>query len=247
MPRSRTAPVRVKGRFRMRRKTAVAIEPRACLAEYDAGSATRSRCIRRRKSPASCAMRSPTALDMSGQRLRVVAADVGGGFGGKGSLYPEEIFVCAAARLLGRSVKWTSDRMEDLSPPARLSTRSSMPSSASTRDGRTLALRADVIGDVGAYSIYPWTAALEPVQVVSFLPGPYRIEHYRGRVRAVATSKAPTGPYRGVGRPISTFVMERLIDMAAAKLGIDPKEIRLRNLVDAKEFPYKVGFRHRLG
>jgi carbon-monoxide dehydrogenase large subunit len=107
-------------------------------------------------------------------------------------------------------------------------------------DGRLVALRADVIGDVGAYSIYPWTAALEPVQVVSFLPGPYRIEHYRGRVRAVATSKAPTGPYRGVGRPTSTFVMERLIDMAAAKLGLDAKDIRLRNLVGASELPYKV-------
>ena len=65
-------------------------------------------------------------------------------------------------------------------------------------------MRADVIGDVGAYSIYPWTAGLEPVQVVSFLPGPYRIANYRGRVRAVATAKAPTGPYRGVGRPIGS-------------------------------------------
>jgi carbon-monoxide dehydrogenase large subunit len=107
-------------------------------------------------------------------------------------------------------------------------------------EGRVVALRADVIGDVGAYSIYPWTAALEPVQVVSFLPGPYRVPHYRGRVRAVATSKAPTGPYRGVGRPISTFVMERLMDMAAAKIGIDAKEIRLRNLVPTAELPYKV-------
>ena len=104
-----------------------------------------------------------------------------------------------------------------------------------------VALRADVIGDVGAYSIYPWTAALEPVQVVSFLPGPYRIEHYRGRVRAVATSKAPTGPYRGVGRPISTFVMERLMDMAAARLGIDA-EGHPRCAISSRpeEFPYKI-------
>jgi carbon-monoxide dehydrogenase large subunit len=107
-------------------------------------------------------------------------------------------------------------------------------------EGRVLALRADVIGDVGAYSIYPWTAALEPVQVVSFLPGPYRVANYRGRVQAVATAKAPTGPYRGVGRPISTFVMERLMDLAAAKIGIDAKEIRLRNLIGADELPYKV-------
>jgi carbon-monoxide dehydrogenase large subunit len=82
---------------------------------------------------------------------------------------------------------------------------------------------------------------LEPVQVVSFLPGPYRIEHYRGRVQAVATCKAPTGPYRGVGRPVSTFVMERLVDMAAQKLGLDPKKIRLRNLVPPDGFPHKIG------
>jgi carbon-monoxide dehydrogenase large subunit len=107
------------------------------------------------------------------------------------------------------------------------------------RDGHAVALRADAIGDVGAYSVYPWTAALEPVQVVSFLPGPYRIQHYRGRVRAVATSKAPTGPYRGVGRPISTFVMERLMDMAAARIGIDAADIRARNFVRPEEFPYK--------
>jgi carbon-monoxide dehydrogenase large subunit len=100
-------------------------------------------------------------------------------------------------------------------------------------------LRADCLGDVGAYSVYPWTAAMEPVQVVSFLPGPYRVSNYRARARAVATSKAPTGAYRGVGRPISAFVMERLMDMAAAKLGLDPLEMRRRNMVRADEFPYK--------
>jgi carbon-monoxide dehydrogenase large subunit len=233
------APVRVKGRFRMHRKTPVAMEPRACLAEYDAGrdaltlhSATQVPGIVRDALSA--------ALDMPGHRIRVVAPDVGGGFGGKGSLYPEEIFVCAAARRLARPVKWTSDRMEDLTCNSQGFDEIIDAELGLNGDGRIVALRADVIGDVGAYSIYPWTAALEPVQVVSFLPGPYRIEHYRGRVRAVATSKAPTGPYRGVGRPTSTFVMERLMDMAAAKLGLDAKEIRLRNLVGAAEFPYKV-------
>jgi len=108
-----TAPVRVSGRFRMHRKTPVAIEPRACLAEYDAGrdaltlhSATQV--------PGIVRDALSSALDMAGHQIRVVAPDVGGGFGGKGSLYPEEIFVCAAARRLARSVKWTSDRMEDL-------------------------------------------------------------------------------------------------------------------------------------
>ena len=122
-----------------------------------------------------------------------------------------------------------------------------MPNSASMREGGIVALTADVIGDVGAYSIYPWTAALEPVQVVSFLPGPYRVPAYRGRVRGVATSKAPMGPYRGVGRPVSTFVMERLIDMAARRLSLDPVELRRRNLVRAGGISLPNRLRHRLG
>ena len=234
------APVTVGGRFRMRRHTALAIEPRACVAEYEPGrdaltlhSATQI--------PGIIRDALADALDLPGHRLRVVAPDVGGGFGGKGSLYPEEIFVCAAARHLGRPVKWTSDRMEDFAASAQAFDEIVDAELALDRDGKLLALRADVVGDVGAYSIYPWTAALEPVQVVSFLPGPYRVEHYRGRVEAVATCKPPTGPYRGVGRPVSTFVMERLIDMAAAKLALDPKEMRLRNLVQPHEFPHKIG------
>ena len=179
------------------------------------------------------------AFDIPGDRIRVVAPDVGGGFGGKGSLYPEEIFVCAAARRLARPVKWTSDRMEDLTATSQAFDEIVDAELGLDEEGRILGLRADVIGDVGAYSIYPWTAALEPVQVVSFLPGPYRVANYRGRVQAVATSKAPTGPYRGVGRPISTFVMERLMDLAAAKIGVDAKEIRLRNLSLPTNFPTK--------
>ena len=233
------APVRVQGHFRMRRKTALAIEPRAYLAEYAAGgdmltlhSATQV--------PGIVRDGLALALGMPGERIRVVAPDVGGGFGAKGSLYPEEIFVCAAARRLARPVKWTSDRMEDLAANSQGFDEIIDAELALDNEGRITGLRADVIGDVGAYSIYPWTAALEPVQVVSFLPGPYRVPQYRGRVQAVATSKAPTGPYRGVGRPISTFVMERLMDMAAVKIGIDAKNIRLRNLVPTAELPYKV-------
>src|SRR6202035_3073908 len=233
-----SAPIQVKGRFRMHRKSPVAIEPRACLAEYEPGrdaltlhSATQVPGIVRDALAA--------ALDMPGHCIRVIAPDVGGGFGGKGSLYPEEIFVCAAARLLRRPVKWTSDRLEDFAASSQGFDEIIDAELALDNDGRILALRADVVGDVGSYSIYPWTAGLEPVQVVSFLPGPYRVQNYRGRVQAVATSKAPTGPYRGVGRPISTFVMERLMDMAAAKLGIDAKENRLRNLVGSDELPYQ--------
>jgi carbon-monoxide dehydrogenase large subunit len=231
--------VTVKGRFRMHRKTATAIEPRACLAEYDAGqdaitlhSATQV--------PGILRDAFARALDLPGNRLRVVAPDVGGGFGGKASLYAEEFFVCLAARKLERPVKWTSDRLEDLIATSQAFDEIVEAELGVDRAGCLLGLAAEALGDVGAYSIYPWTAALEPVQVVSFLPGPYRLANYRGRARGVATPKAPTGPYRGVGRPISTFVMERLMDMAARKLGLDPRDIRARNLVRADEFPYKV-------
>ena len=234
------APVRVKARFRMRRRTPLALEPRACLAEYD-----RSRdaltLYSTTQVPGIIRDALAEALDLPGHRLRVIAPDVGGAFGGKASLYPEEIFVCAAARQLRRPVKWTSDRMEDLAATGQAFDEIVQAELGLDSDGRAVALAADVVGDVGAYSIYPWTAALEPVQVVSFLPGPYRIEHYRGRTQAVATAKTPMGPYRGVGRPTAVFVTERLMDMAAARLGLDPREIRLRNFVRAEDFPYRIG------
>src|SRR5207237_1086849 len=169
-------------------------------------------------------------LDMPGHRIRVVAPEVGGGFGGKGSLYPEEILVAVLSRHLGRAVRWTGDRLEDLLTTTQAFDEIVDAELGLDAEGRIVALAADVIGDVGAYSIYPWTAALEPVQVVSFLPGPYRVPAYHARTRGVATNKTPMGPYRGVGRPVAAFVMERLIDMAARRLALDPVELRRRNL-----------------
>ena len=232
------AAIIVEDRFRIRRKTPSAIENRSCLAEFEAG---RQALTLHASTQVPGLLRDALAeiFDLPGRRLRVVAPDVGGGFGAKASLYPEEVVVCALALRLGRPVKWTSDRMEDLTATTQAFDEIVRAKLALEPDGRIVALDADVIGDVGAYSIYPWTASLEPVQVVSFLPGPYRVQNYRGRVRAVATSKAPMGPYRGVGRPISTFVMERLVDMAARRLAMDPAELRARNLVRDDEFPYK--------
>ncbi len=232
------APVTVKGVFRMTRKTAVAMESRSYLAEWD-------------KRRLALTLHSSTNIpgvirdvlsncfDLPGNRMRVVAPDVGGSFGGKGSLYHEEMLVCVLARKLGRPIKYIADRLEDLSSTSQAFDELMDVELAVDRDGKLLGLCADVIGDIGAYSIYPWTGALEPVQVVSFLPGPYRLEHYRGRIRGVLTPKPPTGPYRGVGRPSSTFAMERLIDMAARKIGMDPVEMRRRNLITADEFPYR--------
>jgi aerobic carbon-monoxide dehydrogenase large subunit len=233
------AHVRVRDRFEMTRKAPLAIEPRSYCAEYE----NRRESITLYTSsnvPGIVRDALSEAMDLPGNRLRVISPDVGGSFGSKGSLYPEEILLCVAARKLRRSLKWTADRLEDISSSSQAFAEIIDAEMGFDANGIAIALEADVIGDVGAYSIYPWTCGLEPVQVVSFLPGPYKIRSYRGAVRGVATNKPPTGPYRGVGRPISTFVTERLMDMGAKALGIDPLEIRRRNLVGSDEFPYRI-------
>jgi aerobic carbon-monoxide dehydrogenase large subunit len=233
------AHVRVRDRFEMTRKAGLAIEPRSYCAEFES---RRDSITLYTSSNIPGIVRDALAesLDLPGSRLRVVAPDVGGSFGSKGSLYPEEILLCVAAKKLRRSLKWTADRLEDISSSSQAFAEIVDAEMGFDQNGIAVALEADVIGDVGAYSIYPWTCGLEPVQVVSFLPGPYKIRSYRGAVRGVATNKPPTGPYRGVGRPISTFVAERLMDMGAKALGIDPLEIRRRNLVREDEFPYRI-------
>src|SRR5262249_25980605 len=186
--------------LRFHRKTPAAIENRACIAEYDRG---------RRSLTVTLSTQIPgiirdvlaDLLDMPGHSVRVIAPDVGGGFGGKASLYQEEILVAVLARHLGRPVRWTGSRLEDVTATTHGFDEIVEAELALDLDGRIRALKAEVIGDVGAYSIYPWTTALEPVQVISFIPGPYRISTYSGQARAVATNKAPTGPYRGESNP----------------------------------------------
>ena len=232
------AAIIVGGKFRMTRKSPSPMEGRACIAEWDSG---------RRALKVHSSTQQPgvihdsitRAFGLPGHRVRVIAPDVGGGFGSKGILYPDEMAVCALAILLDRPVKWVGDRLEDLVGTTQAFDERVDAHLALDAEGRILGMRADVLGDAGAYSIFPWTAAMEPVQVISFLPGPYRVPAYQGRMRAVATPKTPLGAYRGVGRPTAAFVMERLLDIAARKLGLDPLDIRRRNLVRPEEFPYK--------
>ncbi|OGL17988.1 MAG: dehydrogenase [Candidatus Rokubacteria bacterium RIFCSPLOWO2_12_FULL_71_22] len=206
----------VRERFRFHRHTAVCMENRGALAEYASGTGALTL-----RSSAQCPglVRDILAdlLDMPEHLIRVVATDVGGGFGAKASLYPEEIAVCVMARRLGRPVKWIGDRREDLLATSHAWDEIIEAELGVAADGAIVGLRAEVKVDVGAYSIYPWTAAIEPVQTISFLPG----------------------PYRGVGRPPAVFAVEGLLDRAARRLGMDPTEIRLRNFIRAEEFPYK--------
>jgi carbon-monoxide dehydrogenase large subunit len=228
----------VRERFRFHRHTPVCMENRGCLADYTTGSETLTL-----RSSAQCPglVRDilTDLLSMPEHQIRVIANDVGGGFGAKASLYPEEIATCVMARRLGRPVKWIGDRREDLLSTTHAWDEIVDAELGLNADGTIVGLRAQVTADVGAYSIYPWTAAIEPVQTISFLPGPYRVPTYRGRARGVATCKAPLGPYRGVGRPPAVFVTEGLMDRAARRLGIDPTEIRLRNFIRDEDFPYK--------
>jgi carbon-monoxide dehydrogenase large subunit len=224
-------------RFRFHRHAGVAMENRACLGQPEPGggltlwSSTQVPGI----------VRDVLAdlLGLPAARLRVVAPDVGGGFGIKTVLYPEEVVVAALALALGRPVRWTGDRREDLLASTQAWDEVIDAELAVDDAGRILGLRARAVADVGAYSIYPWTASIEVIQVVSFLPGPYRVPHYRAEGLGVATNKTPMGPYRGVGRPVSVFVTEALLDRAARRLGLDPVEIRRRNLLRPEDLPYR--------
>src|SRR6185437_12314668 len=187
-------------------------EPRAYLAEWDRG---------RRALTLTGSTQVPgiirdllaDLLDMPGHRIRVIASQVGGGFGGKASLYPEEILCAVLARHLGRAVRWTGTRLEDIATTSHGFDEIVDAELGLDAEGRILALEAEAIGDVGAYSIYPWTAALEPVQVVSFLPGPYRVPVYRrlrhraadrhGRREARPRSRRIAPPQPGDGSGIS--------------------------------------------
>ncbi|MGH9114331.1 MAG: xanthine dehydrogenase family protein molybdopterin-binding subunit, partial [Acidimicrobiales bacterium] len=174
-------------------------------------------------------------------RIRVVSPDVGGGFGTKSVVYPEDVALCLLARRVpDRPVKWVEDRVEHLSAATHAREHRYSCSAGFTPDGTLLALDVDVDCNVGAYSVYPWTAGIEPLMAGGLLTGPYRLENYRCSVRGVATNTAPAGPYRGVARPATVFVMESVLDIAARELGIDPVEIRRRNLISPQDVPYRM-------
>ena len=168
--------------------------------------------------------------------LRVVAPDVGGGFGQKMSLAPEYAVVVAIARRLRASVAWTEDRRENLMASFHGRDMHVTVEGGFDAHGRLVALGGDVLANVGAYAPYPNTAAVEPLMSFAELPGPYNVGQYRCEARGATTHTCPSAPYRGVARPAITLAMERLMDRAAASFGVDPAEIRRRNLIT--HFPH---------
>jgi carbon-monoxide dehydrogenase large subunit len=177
-------------------------------------------------------------LGLPENRVRVVAGDVGGGFGVKAVLYPEDVMLCVLAMALGRPVKWVEQRREAMLASAHARDHHYAVRAGFDGDGRLLALDVRATCNAGAYSVFPWTAGIEALMAGGLMTGPYKLEHYRCDVVAVATHTTPAGPYRGVARPATTFVMERVLDLGARALGLDPVDIRRRNLVGPTDLPY---------
>ncbi len=182
-------------------------------------------------------------LGLAENRVRVVAPDVGGGFGLKAVLYPEDVALCLLAMRLGRPVKWVEQRREGFLAAAHARDHLYTVRAGFDRAGGLLAMDVQAACNAGAYSVYPWTAGIEALMAGGLLTGPYKLRHYRCNVVAVATNTAPAGPYRGVARPATTFVMERVLDLGARALGLDPVEVRRLNLIGPADLPYTAATR----
>ena len=224
-------------RFTVQRHGAVPMEPRGLLAEWDAArgqmtvyGAAKVAFFNRRV--------LAQQLGLPERAVRMVENDVGGGFGARGEFYPEDFLIPFAARLTGRAVKWIEDRREHLAATNHARDAECELEIACARDGTILALRGRASTDQGAYiRTNGPTAARNIAQV---LTGPYRIPHVRIDVALMMTNKTPAGTYRGPGRYEADFFRERLIDMAAGGLGLDPVELRRRNLISEAEMPYRL-------
>jgi carbon-monoxide dehydrogenase large subunit len=231
------APIVIRRTLRTSRQHMAPIEGRGLVAEWDRRldqlvltTATQMPHIVR-SGLAEC-------LGLPEEAVRVVAPDVGGGFGYKGVLLPEEVVAGFLARHLGHPVRWIEDRREALTGGANCREHHYQLTAYASRDGRLLALDAEATVDAGAYSIYPFSACLEAAQIASILPGPYDFGAYRCQTWSVATNKPAILPYRGVARAGVAYAMETVMDAIAREAGLEPYEVRLRNLIPADGMPF---------
>jgi len=185
-----------------------------------------------------------TALELPPHRVRVIAPDVGGGFGTKASGYAEDALIPIAARVLGRPVKWIEDRREHMMAAAHARHQTHTIRLGARRDGTIVGL-ADLISlDLGAYNV--WGIVL-PYNTVAHLIGPHRIRDMSVEVKAVVTNKTPNAPYRGAGRPETVFAMDRAVDCLARALRLDPADVRRKNYIRPDEMPFDFGMPYRDG
>ena len=184
------------------------------------------------------------SLRQSPDSIRVVACDVGGGFGQKGIQYVEDVLVTFAARELGRPVRWVEERSENLIAAAHARDQIHRIAIAATQDGKILAVRDEVLVNFGAFNVI---GLVVPYNTLSHLLGAYDVPHAHVSVKGVVTHTCFTTPYRGAGRPEAVFAMERIIDRLAARLNMDPADVRARNLVTPDAMPYDTGLLYRDG
>ena len=185
-------------------------------------------------------------LGLPENQVRVIAPDVGGGFGGKNRLMPEDVAVAAIAMRVGHPVRWIEDRREHLLASIHARDHYYDLTLSAERDGTLLGIEGEIYIDAGAYALWPTGAFQEASMASRNLTGPYRIRHLNLKTYTVATNKAPMGPYRGVARPGACFAIERLVDEMARELGREPFDLRRQNIVTAAELPYTTAAGMRL-
>lgn len=225
----------VRETFRHARVAPSPLEPRGAVADWDGETLTVHAST---QVPTILQRALAAALGLAEARVRVIAPDVGGGFGLKMQVLPDDVLVGALARHVGRPVKWIESRTENLTAASQAREQRVEVEAAADGEGRLLALRARVVSDAGAYHSHPLTQALEPLGTAAILPGPYATPAYAWEATAVRTSKPPLGAYRGVGMTMGAFAMERVLDLVAGCLGLDPAEVRRRNLIPREAYPF---------
>lgn len=227
-----------KATFTVARQAGTPMETRGLLAEWDVAS-SRLTVHTSTQVPHSVKQGLRTALGLAEDAVHVVLPDVGGGFGVKLQIYPEEIVVAWLARELRRPVSWIEDRTEHFVATTHGRDQRFDVQFGYDGSGRVLAIRNRVLTDVGAYLLT--TGSVEASIAAQAVPGPYRVPDYEGTSELVYTNKTPASPFRGVGQAPATFVMERVIDIVASDLGLDPAEVRLRNAIGPDELPHATG------
>jgi carbon-monoxide dehydrogenase large subunit len=233
----RNAPYTRREQFRVNRHAAVPMEPRGLLAEWDEN---KGRLMLHGAAKVAFFNRKMLAekLGLAEDKVDLVENDVGGGFGARGEFYPEDFLIPFAAQRIGRPVKWTEDRRENLMATQHARDAECDIEIACERDGTILGLRGHAWADVGAY--IRTNGLVAPRNIAQFMSGPYRIPNIHVDVAVQFTNKTPSGTYRGPGRFETDFFRERLFDLVARDLKIDRVEFRRRNLVSKEEMPYRV-------
>ena len=234
---ARAAEIVVTRQYRMNRQSGSPMEGRAVLAYLDHRL---DEVVVQASTQTPHTMRVALAemLGLDERQIRVIAPDVGGGFGPKARLYPEEIILAALTLQLGHPVRWIEDRSEHLLTGAHTRDQHYKLTAYADRRGKILGIDTEIVVDAGAYGMWPQGPYQEANMAARVLPGPYTIANYRAQHFTVATNKTPVGPYRGVGRPGACFAIERTIDEVARAVGRDPIDVRAENMIEAAQMPF---------